>query len=163
MNPLETWLTTRGPAFAALLDTKSEAISEVAEAQFAATFPSLCYDPTRFDAQTFQRTTFRKTPQRFHSLIQTALRFRTLTIIEREYQWAWGILPRFGVTQSHMIMQARIFFDAVRDVLTIEPVDKHGLALLEAAVLRTAERVTALHPATIAHRSDGNRRRRAMT
>jgi hypothetical protein len=159
MDPLETWLTTRGPAFAALVDTKSEAISEVAEAQFAATFPSLCYDPTRFDAQTFQRTAFQKTPQRFHNLIQTALRFRTLAIVEREYQWAWGILPRFGVTQAHMIMQARIFFDSIRDVLTIDPIDKHGLALLEVAVLRIVERVTAVHPATVAYRANGNRRR----
>src|SRR3954469_10737766 len=132
MLTLDTWLATRGPGFATVLESRREQICDMVAARLASAFPTLCYDPHRPDALEFQRITFYQTPRRFHRLIQVVLLLQSLEVIEREYRWGWPLLQRFGVTQQHMLSQARWYFEVSYALTTPDPIDMPYLEALEA-------------------------------
>ena len=141
MQTLDTWLKARGPTLNQLINNEQETIYTIVSAQLSATFPSLCYDPTRFDAHSFQDLAYHKTPHRFHGVMQTVFRFRTLRALERSYQWSWGVLPRYGVTKAHFITQARFSFDAIRDAVYLNQEDRNGLKALEQEILHMMDQI----------------------
>lgn len=146
MRTFIKWLVKHGPALATALDVHRDAICAQAASQLALEFPRLCADSERADQAIFQRMTFQKTPQRLHTVMQTALRFRTLGVIEREYRWFWETAPRFGVTREHMLSMARAYFAAARQSIPAEariyPVlDECELAVLELIHDATADKL----------------------
>jgi hypothetical protein len=138
METLEAWLERRGDALAAAFEGRRETICERVAERLAAAYPSLCYDPTRPDAETFQQLAFRNTPIRFHRLVQTALRFRLPAIFQREYAWARPIMYRHGVREEHMVAQIRWYFEEIRAAVSMSEGDALYLSLLEEAAVRAA-------------------------
>ena len=141
MSDLEEWLSARGPAVAQALDQQRETICARVATYLADTYPSLGYDPKRRDALAFQQKTFRETPRRFHQILQTALQFRTLAVIEREYRWGHDLLQRYNVTQHHMRAPVTQYFAAARDLVALDDDDRHGLDEMEAAILAMIKRM----------------------
>jgi hypothetical protein len=142
MVTLDTWLATHGPMLALALEARRDIICETVSGRLAAAYPALCYDPKRFDAETFQQITFDKSPGRFHKVLVAALRFNSLAMIEREYQWSWKVLPRYGVTAQHLLAQVRWYFEIARVHVATQLGDIGPLHQIEAAVLSAVERVT---------------------
>lgn len=143
MQTLEKWLKARGPTLGQLLNNEQETIHSMVASQLSASFPALCYDPTRFDALSFQQLAYHKTPHRFQGILQTVFRFSTLRALERSYQWSWGVLPRYGVTKAHYITQARFSFDAIRDAVYLNQEDRTGINALEHEILHIIEQTTS--------------------
>jgi hypothetical protein len=144
MPAFDAWLATRGPAIATALDAHHDLVCETIAARFADQFAGLCYDASRPDAESFQRQTFRETPRRFHRLVQVALRLQSLAVIEREYRWSWGILPRFGVTSRHMHALVRWYFEAVRALASVLPADRPFLDQFETQILVMIDRAATV-------------------
>jgi hypothetical protein len=140
MYGFQSWLASRGQAVALALDERSERICDHAAARFAEQYPTLMLDLPRPDAEMFQQLAFRETPRRLHRLLQVALRFQTLAVIEREYRWSWGILPRFGITLAHMHALARTYFESARVLVMFDQTDRPYFELLEMNVLQLIER-----------------------
>lgn len=141
MIDLEEWLSARGPAVAQALDQQRESLCARVSTYLAETYPSLGYDPKRRDAIAFQQKTFRETPRRFHQILQTALQFRTLTVIEREYRWGHDLLQRYHVTQHHLRAPVTQYFAAARALVALDDSDQHGLDEVEATILAMIKRV----------------------
>lgn len=152
MSTLDHWLAARGPSIAGALEERREQICESVSVRFADAFRSLCYDDSRPDADSFQRLTFHETPRRFHRLLQVVLRLQAPSVVEREYRWSAGILPRFGVTDRHMLALVRWYFEAARVAIAIDSSDRQHLNLLEVQVVQMIERsisvesLPQLHP-----------------
>jgi hypothetical protein len=144
MLAFEPWLASRGPVVAATIEERRQPICEAVSDHLAAQFESLCFDPDRPDAETFQRRMFRETPIRLHRLLQVALRLRSLSVIEREYRWTWGILPRFGVTARHMHALVRSYFSAARSLSTILAADRPYFDQLETNLLVIIDRAATV-------------------
>lgn len=108
-------LSTYGKPLAVALDAQRDPICEDVTARMRAAFPALCYDPLRADAEIFQETMYHETPRRFHRVLQTMLRLRSISVLERQYRWAWGIVQRYGVEGHHLVAQARWYFDAAHN------------------------------------------------
>jgi hypothetical protein len=101
-------------------------------------------DLPRPDAPAFQRLAFEETPRRLHRLLQVALRFQTIAVIEREYRWSWGILPRYGITLRHLLIMVHAYFEAARAALALDQLDRHYFELFERSVLEAIERSAPL-------------------
>jgi hypothetical protein len=144
MQRLETLLANRGTAMAVALEDRGATICETTTTRFAALFETLLLDLTRPDVTSFQRLAFEETPRRLHRLLQVALRFQTIAVIEREYRWSWGILPRYGITLRHMQSMVRSYFEAARAILVLDQLDRHFLDVFERAVLDAVERSAPL-------------------
>lgn len=142
MQGLTEWLGRRGSALAAALDHQREPICELVSIRLAKTYPSLCYDATRIDAESFQKLTFHEAPRRFHRVLQTLLRLAAIELIEREYRWGWGILPRYGVTAEHMLNQVRWYFASARSFVDLDAEDQEQFEALERAILQIIAHVT---------------------
>lgn len=142
MHHLDPWLAQRGPALAVALESQREPICDEVASRLATTFPTLCYDPGRPDAQQFQQQTYQETPRRFHRLIQVLLLFQTLSVIEREYRWGWPLLQRYGVERRHLLTHIRFYFEGTRAKVALSAEDVANLALLEAEILAIVEQVT---------------------
>jgi hypothetical protein len=141
MLTLDTWLATRGPGFATLVESRREPICDLVAARLASAFPSLCYDPQRPDALEFQRLTYHQTPRRFHRLIQVVLLLQTPEVIDREYRWGWPILQRYGVGRQHVLSQVRWYFEATRTLTTPDPLDAPYLEALEDKALQIIDQI----------------------
>jgi len=146
MMTLEAWLELNGARVADSLDQQRDTLCELLTNRLATAFPSLCFDTSRPDAVTFQQHVFKETPRRFHRLIQVVLRFQTLMVIEREYQWGWAIMPRFGVARHHMLNHARWYFDTIRVAGMVSRDDMVYLDQIATRVLQIIEQVTAAAP-----------------
>lgn len=144
MLTLDTWLATRGPGFASVVESRREPICDMVAARLASAFPSLCYDPQRPDAFEFQKLTFHQTPRRFHRLIQVVLLLQTPEVIDREYRWGWPILQRYGVGRQHVLSQARWYFEATRTLTTPDPLDTLYLNALEEKALGMIDQITTM-------------------
>ena len=129
MTTLEAWLELHGAQIASVLDDQRDYLCDMVTNRLTTAFPSLCFDPTRPDAVTFQQQVFRETPRRFHRLMQVVLRFQTTLVIEREYRWGWSIMPRFGVARHHMISHARWYFDTIRNAGMVSRDDMAGMKM----------------------------------
>jgi hypothetical protein len=149
MTTFETWLETNGSRLAMALDVRRDIICESVSNRMVTTYPMLCYNPERVDAQSFQQQTFRKSPQRFHNVLLAALRFRAMSVIEREYAWTWSILPRFGVTSQHLIAQVRWYFEAARIHVPSLNGDTPYLRQLEVQILHAIDQITQSTPASL--------------
>ena len=143
MAPQDPPILTNGSSLAAALDAHREKICTTLSSRLAASFPMLCYDYSRIDGRAFQQMMLRRTPQRLHTLIQTALRTNNLLLIEREYKWVWIIVQRFGVNRQHLIAQVYWYFDVAR-TLEFEDADRQALRLLEKEVMLIVEHVTTV-------------------
>jgi hypothetical protein len=142
MLTLDTWLATRGPGFAMVLESRREQICDMVAARMASAFPTLYYDPHRPDALEFQRLTFHQTPQRFHRLIQVVLLLQSLEVIEREYRWGWPVLQSYGVARQHLLSQVRWYFEVAHALTTPDPIDAPYLEALEGKVLQIIDQIT---------------------
>lgn len=140
----DAWMRTNSRSLAAALDAQREAICAALTMRLGAAFPMLCYDPERFDGRGFQQMTMRRTPLRVHKLIQTALRLQNLSLIEREYRWAWPLVQRFGVHRQHLIAQVNWYFEVAHTLTRLEDADRAALHALEVAVIQMVERATAV-------------------
>ena len=137
----ENWLRARGPELADQLARERNAICRAVSVRLGRTFPELCDDPTRPDRESFRRTALERSPERLHTLLQTALRLQSLSVIEQEYRWLWGVLPRYGITATHMLAMAGWYFSMARERLALDPGDLAGLNELKRAVLRAIRAV----------------------
>lgn len=142
MEATDTWLRDRGPAVAAMLESRREALCEIVTSQFAAMFPSLCYDPTRFHAEAFQQQVFNSTPSRFLNMILVSLQFSSTSMFEQQCAWTWQIAPRYGIMPAHMLMMTRMFFDTIHDVITLDTTDEQGMREFEQMIVQIIERIT---------------------
>lgn len=140
MQGFDLWLSTRGAAVATALEERRDHVCESASARFAQQFEMLLLDLPRPDAAAFQRLAFRETPLRLHRLLQVVLRFQTLAVVEREYRWSWGILPRYGITLSHMLEMVRAYFSAARALAPLDQADMQFVEHFERQVLVAVER-----------------------
>jgi hypothetical protein len=52
--------------------------------------------------------------ERFNELVRAMLVFELPSLAENELRWAYGVLPRHGVTYDHQATMVRYFFDEVR-------------------------------------------------
>lgn len=57
---------------------------------------------------------------RFRELVRAALIFETFELMDQEFAWASGVLPRYGVVYEHQAAMIRYFFDELRR-LGLEP------------------------------------------
>ncbi len=146
MTTLEAWLEQHGAQVASVLDDRRDYLCDMVTNRLTTAFPSLCFDPSRPDAVTFQQLVFRETPRRFHRLMQVVLRFQTTLVIEREYRWGWSIMPRFGVARHHMISHARWYFDTIRNAGMVSRDDMSHLDLLSTRVIQIIDQITAVPP-----------------
>ncbi len=144
MLTLDTWLATRGPGFAMVLEAQREPLCDMVAARMSSTFPTLCYDTRRPDALEFQQLTFRQTPRRFHRLIQVVLLLQTLEVIEREYRWGWPILQRYGVARQHLLSQVRWYFEVSHALTMPDPIDAPYLEMLEDKVIQIIDQITMM-------------------
>jgi hypothetical protein len=151
MHALTEWLGRRGNSIAAALESQREPICESVSLQLETTFPALCYDLMRADAAAFQKHTYHEVPRRFHRVMQVLLRLASVEVIEREYRWAWGILPRYGVTSEQLLAQVRWYFAAMRTRATLDADDLPHLEALEQTILQIIAQITAV--ALIIHQS----------
>src|ERR1043165_9537557 len=135
MLKIEAWLAERGPRIAETLESQREPICDSVSNQLATEFPTLRYDPSRYDPLTFQQPTYRETPRRFHRLIQVLLCLQSLQVIEREYRWGWPVVRRYGVERYHMYAQVRWYFEAARAYVALHPEDVAQIDLLAAEIL----------------------------
>jgi hypothetical protein len=140
MLTFDSWLDSRGPVLALALEDRRERICDFVSSHFAEQFSTLMLDTNRPDAASFQQNAFYESPRRFHRLLQVALRLQAIMVIEREYRWSWGILPRFGVTQRHMVALVRLYFEAARKFISLDGVDRSYVDELEETVLQTIAR-----------------------
>jgi len=143
MLKLEVWLAQSGPRIAEALESQRELICDSVSNQLATSFPTLCYDPTRYDAIAFQQLTYHETPRRFHRLVQVLLLLQSLEVIEREYRWGWPVVRRYGVERHHMFAQVRWYFEAAREHVALNPEDGAQMNDLATAILRIIEAVTS--------------------
>jgi hypothetical protein len=141
MLTLEEWLAQRGAGLATALDNHRELICGTVSTRLATSFPTLCYDASRADAQAFQQHTYHETPRRFHRLLQVMLHFQAIEVIEREYRWGWPVLQRYGVERYHLLAQVRFYFEAARAHLRIGEADRTQLEELEAMILQIISQV----------------------
>lgn len=142
MSDLDEWISKRGPAVAQALDRQREALCSRVASYLAEAFPALAYDPKRSDANAFQQKAFRETPRRFHQVLQTALQFRTLAVIEREYVWGHDLLQRYRVTRHHLRAPVAQYFTEVRALVELDDADRAGLDKVEAEILSMIQRIT---------------------
>lgn len=142
MLRFEEWLEASGTRVAALIDSRREMICDMTSARLATAFPSLCYDPTRFDALAFQQRMFSKTPRRFHRLVQVVLRLQAIEVVDREYRWGLPVVMRYGVARHHLLSHARWYFEAARATAPTADGDQLFLDVLESRVLQTIDRIT---------------------
>lgn len=149
MAPNDMWLQSNGATLAAALEGQRDAICVALTARIASSFPMLCYDHSRFDGRTFQQQMLRRTPQRLHALMQSALRLQNLDIIEREYRWAWPLVQRYGVTRQHLIAQVYWYFEVSRSLTRLEDADRFALNELEKAVVATIEQTTVVQEGVV--------------
>lgn len=163
MHGLEPWFASRGFSLAVALEEHGNSICETTTAHFAAQFETLMLDLPRPDAPAFQRLAFEETPRRLHRLLQVALRFQTITVIEREYRWSWGILPRYGITLRHMLAMVRAYFESARAALALDSLDRHHFELFERSVLEAVERSAPLETLRLhqPYRTNGSNGHRA--
>lgn len=148
MLNLDAWLVRHGPGIAGALESQREPICDSVSDQLATNFPTLCYDPTRYDALAFQQLTYRETPRRFHRLMQVLLCFQSFEVIEREYRWGWPVVHRYGVKRYHLLAQVRWYFDAVYVHVPLRPEDGAQMSDLAIATLQIVEDVTSDAAAT---------------
>ena len=134
-SDLKRWLAERGEEIARSLEQHRGPICARVTSRLFAEFPSLCFDTTRPDAAEFQTLVFRQTPARFHRQLQIVLRVRSLRSLEWEYRWSRDLLAAYGVDQHHLVSAARWYFAAAASLLSLPHADRHGLRLLEAAVV----------------------------
>lgn len=139
----EKWLQARGPGLADQLARERNAICRVVSGRLERTFPELCDDPERPDRESFRRSALERSPERLHTLLQTALRLQTLSVVEQEYRWLLGVLPRYGITARHMLAMAGWYFSEARARLALDPIELAGLNELKRAVLRAIRAETA--------------------
>jgi hypothetical protein len=144
MLTFDSWLATRGPGFAMVLESQREKICDSVASRLASAFPTLCYDPNRPDALEFQQLTYSQTPRRFHRLIQVVLLLQSLEVIEREYRWGWPILQRYGVGRQHLLSQVHWYFEGSHALAAPDPVDVPYLEALEGKVLQMIEQITVV-------------------
>jgi hypothetical protein len=142
MQSLETWLGARGPMMAQALDMQRDMICEHVTRKLATSFPDLCPNLPSEDPELSQQIMFQQTPHRFHVMLLAALRFRTLSVVEREYRWLWGIVQRFGVERSHLLQQVRWYFEAARIFAPLSLEDLAWFKALESAVEQIVWTVT---------------------
>lgn len=135
MISLEEWMASHGAELAAAIDSRRDMICDTVSRRLAENFPQLCYEIDRPDAEAYQQAAFQKTPLRFHKLLQAALRFNALGVVEREYQWSFRLMARSGVEPHHMLAQARWYFEAMRDHVPAQNGDGPYLQLLQETVL----------------------------
>ncbi|GAB4198035.1 MAG: hypothetical protein OHK0022_16800 [Roseiflexaceae bacterium] len=152
MASVETWLMASGPPLARLIDAQREPICQTVALRLEQAFPTLCYSQQRPDAATFQHSAFVRSPERLHTTLQVALRFRTLAVIDREYRWFWNLGPRFGVAPEHFLSMHRWYFEAVRQFVVQSPNDRAGLDAFEDTLLQMANHIASLPP--LAQRAD---------
>lgn len=148
MQSLEAWLSTRGSILAQALDMQRQAICEEVTRKLATSYPDLCPNLPAEDPELSQQVMFQQTPHRFHVMLLAALRFGTLTVIEREYRWLWGIVRRFGVERSHLLQQVRWYFEVSRALAPISAEDRVWLSMLELSIeqiILTATSVSLPH------------------
>ncbi|HEX9441464.1 MAG TPA: hypothetical protein VF909_17390 [Roseiflexaceae bacterium] len=149
---LKLWLKAHGPQLADRLEAQREPICDVVAARLETVFPSLGCDLLRAGTATFTQNVYQASAYGFHRLLQVALRFQTMSVIEGEYRWAWGILPRYGVTQNHLRAQMRWYFKAARIAVALDAADQTFVDALEVLIADVIARVTA-EECPIAHAS----------
>lgn len=137
------WFMAGGPLLARLIDTQREPICQAVTIRLEQMYPALCYNYLRPDAVTFQRSAFARSPQRLHALVQAALQFRTVGLIDREYRWFWNLGPRFGVDQEHMLSMHHWYFETVREFVSLAPADRAALSAFEETVMEILLHVTS--------------------
>jgi hypothetical protein len=142
-GPFEEWLAQRGTVIADLLDAHVDGICDATSAQILRAFPSLCYDPHRFDAVAFQRSAIRQTPHRLHKLVRFVLVFQSMAVVEQEYRWACGVMPRYGVNRTHMLATAGWYFNAARAQVPFGARDKVFFNGMKQMFLQTITHVAA--------------------
>lgn len=138
----DMWLQTNGATLAAALEAHREAIYAALAERLATTYPLLCYDPNRFDAQAFQQLAQRRSPERLHKLIQSALRLRNLGLIKTQYEWAWPLMQRFGVAREHLLVQVSWYFAVARALTTLDDSDRQALHALETNMVQIVKAAT---------------------
>lgn len=146
MDAFTDWLAVRGPAVTKAMAAHRDQICGIVSGRLATVFPALCYDPQRVDAERFQQHTYYEVPRRFQRVLEAAILFQSLTIIEKEYVWGWPILANYGVTRQQMLAQVRWYFDAMRTSIPLEPSDLPQLTALEKSILQIVHQVTAVAP-----------------
>jgi hypothetical protein len=134
MTTDETW-QAHAARLAEMLEAHANQICASTSAQLVKTFPALCLDPTRADAARFQATTFRESPRRLHRLVVLMLRFGAPGVLEREYSWLVGLIPRYRVTPMHLQAMAGWYFNAARAVLPLTAPEYRALIDLKRTVL----------------------------
>lgn len=137
------WFMAGGPLLARLIDTQREPICQAVAIRLEQMYPALCYNHERPDAMTFQRSAFARTPQRLHALVQAALQFRTVGLLDREFRWFWDLGPRFGVDQEHILNMHQWYFEAVRELVSLAPPDRVALDAFEETVMGILLHVTS--------------------
>lgn len=140
---LDVWLAARGPQLSGALDKYGEQICTVVSTRLAATFPTLCYDSTRSDAEFFQQHMFHEVPRRFQRVLQAVLLFQSLAMMEQEYRWGWTILFHYGIAPLHLLAHVRWYFSALRAAVPLDTSDIKPLDTLERSILQIIEEVTA--------------------
>ncbi|MGB9752732.1 hypothetical protein [Roseiflexus castenholzii] len=149
MQSLETWLGARGSMLAQALDAQRDIICEHVARKLATNYPDLCPNLPAEDPELSQQIMFQQTPQRFHTMLLAALRFRTLAIVEREYRWLWGIVQRFGVERSHLLQQVHWYFEAARTFASLSLEDLAWLRALESAIEQIVLTITSVPPTSV--------------
>ena len=140
---LDAWLAARGSQLSTALDKHGEKICAVVSTRLAATFPLLCYDSARGDAEFFQQHMFQEVPRRFQRVLQAVLLFQSLAAIEQEYRWGWTILSHYGIAPLHLLAHVRWYFSALRATIPLDASDIQPLDILERNILQIIEEVTA--------------------
>ncbi|HMO57330.1 MAG TPA: hypothetical protein PKA05_02215 [Roseiflexaceae bacterium] len=146
MLAFETWLAGRSKQVAALINRQQEPICTYVAERLETSYATLCYDPVRPDARSFQVRAFSETPRRYHRLMQAALRFNSLQIIEREYYWAWNVLVRHRIERHHLQAQVRWYYQGVREYVDLEHTDVANFETFTSHVLLIIDRVTGHAP-----------------
>lgn len=146
MLTLEAWVARNGAQIAELLENQREPICARVSQLLEEAFPTLCYDPTRQDALSFQQQAFRQTPIRFHTLLQVLLKFQTFQVIKQEYTWGWPIMQRYGIERRHLYALVQWYFDAARSHVHFKLEDSAPLSELTATVMRNIQEATQDSP-----------------
>lgn len=146
MAPQDQWVLTNGSSLAAALEAHRETICTTLSTRLGASFPSLCYDLSRFDGRAFQKMALRRSPERLHKLVQSTLRTGNLALIEREYRWVWTAVQRFGVNHLPLIVQVHWYFEVARTAPQLTDDDRTVLSMLEQETLSIVAGVTARVP-----------------
>jgi len=106
-------------ALAARLDALRPTICiEVAE-QLLEAFPEL-HDMLRLRTPSPAARLSAVSVERLCQLVRAMLLFGEPSLADKEFRWAWGVLPRSGVRAEQQVAMVHWFFDALRrDNLTL--------------------------------------------